>query len=41
MHPDKINGDKEAFQKLNEANQVLSDPKKKAEYDRKPVSDID
>ena len=31
---------KEKFQ-LNEANVVLSDPKKKAEYDRKTVSDID
>ena len=41
MHPDKNNGDKEAFQKLNEANQVLSDPAQKAEYDRKTVADID
>ena len=44
LHPDKNRDDpeaKEKFQKLNEANAVLSDPKKKAEYDRKTVSDID
>ena len=45
-HPDTNRDDpeaKEKFQKLNDANQVLSgpDPKKKAEYDRKTVADID
>ena len=43
-HPDTNRDDpeaKEKFQKLNDANQVLSgpDPKKKAEYDRKTVAD--
>ncbi|MEI6477479.1 MAG: DnaJ domain-containing protein [bacterium] len=32
LHPDK-GGDAEAFKKVNEAYQVLSDPQKKAQYD--------
>lgn len=32
LHPDK-GGDAEAFKKLNEANQVLSDPEKRRQYD--------
>ncbi len=33
MHPDK-GGDNELFQELNEANETLSDPEKKARYDQ-------
>ena len=36
-HPDKTKGDKkseEKFKEINHAYQVLSDPKKRAEYDR-------
>jgi molecular chaperone DnaJ len=33
MHPD-AGGDKELFQELNEANEVLSDPDRKASYDQ-------
>jgi len=32
-HPDK-GGDPEKFKKLNEANDILSDPEKKELYDR-------
>ena len=32
-HPDK-GGSKEVFQLVNEANQILSDPGQRAEYDR-------
>lgn len=37
MHPDLNPNDKEAhrkFQELNEANEVLSDPEKRAQYDK-------
>lgn len=33
-HPDKGGGDEEMFKKINEAYQVLSDPQKRASYDR-------
>lgn len=33
-HPDKPNGDEEKFKEVNEAYQVLSNEKKKAQYDR-------
>ena len=36
-HPDKTGGDKRAeekFKEINEANAVLSDPKKREQYDR-------
>ncbi len=33
-HPDKEGGDAEKFKEVNEAYQVLSDPKKRAQYDR-------
>lgn len=33
MHPD-AGGDKESFQELNEANEILSDPDKRAKYDQ-------
>ena len=33
-HPDKETGDTEAFKKINSAYQVLSDPKKREQYDR-------
>lgn len=33
-HPDKQGGDAEKFKKINEAYQVLSDPKKREQYDR-------
>ena len=32
-HPDKPTGNEEEFKKINEAYQVLSDPRKKGEYD--------
>jgi molecular chaperone DnaJ len=34
FHPDKVNGDAEAFKKVNEAYQVLSDPTKRQQYDQ-------
>jgi len=33
-HPDKPGGDAEKFKEINEAYQVLSDPQKRAQYDR-------
>lgn len=33
-HPDKPNGDEDKFKEVNEAYQILSDEKKKAQYDR-------
>ncbi|MDP3954325.1 MAG: molecular chaperone DnaJ [bacterium] len=33
-HPDKKSGDEKEFKKVNEAYQVLSDPKKRAQYDQ-------
>lgn len=33
-HPDKSGGDAERFKEVNEAYQVLSDPNKRAQYDR-------
>jgi molecular chaperone DnaJ len=33
-HPDKANGDEEKFKQVNTAYQVLSDEKKRAQYDR-------
>lgn len=33
-HPDKSTGDAEAFKKINEAYQVLSDPAKRQQYDQ-------
>jgi len=33
-HPDKKNGDEQKFKKVNEAYQILSDPKKRAQYDQ-------
>ncbi len=33
-HPDKGGGDEEKFKEVNEAYQILSDPKKKAQFDR-------
>lgn len=33
-HPDKEGGDETKFKEINEANQVLGDPKKKAQYDQ-------
>lgn len=33
-HPDKTGGDEKKFKELNEAYQALSDPKKRAQYDR-------
>ncbi|MFN7088257.1 MAG: DnaJ domain-containing protein [Candidatus Paceibacteria bacterium] len=33
-HPDKAGGDERKFKEINEAYQVLSDPQKRAQYDR-------
>jgi molecular chaperone DnaJ len=33
-HPDKVGGDETKFKEINEAYQILSDARKKAEYDR-------
>ena len=33
-HPDKEGGDEKKFKEINEAYQILSDEKKRAEYDR-------
>lgn len=33
-HPDRPNGSEEKFKKINEANEVLSDPDKRSYYDR-------
>jgi curved DNA-binding protein CbpA len=33
VHPDKENGDREAFEKVQNAYQTLSNPAKRAEYD--------
>lgn len=33
-HPDKAGGDEEKFKQINEAYQVLSDPKKRSNYDQ-------
>jgi len=33
-HPDKSTGDEEKFKEINEANQVLSDTQKRAQYDQ-------
>src|SRR3989338_3224438 len=33
-HPDKAGGDEKKFKEINEAYQILSDVKKRAQYDR-------
>jgi curved DNA-binding protein CbpA len=33
LHPDKKGGNKEKFQEVNEANQVIGNPQKKQQYD--------
>lgn len=39
LHPDTAEGDKELMQKLNEANEILSDPVKRAHYDATGYTD--